>query len=157
MAQTAATLGPLASGAQATAQACAWPTTPSTLCATFTVVAVDPSAFRIVIVSGAGQSVTSPAAFAPVVFEVTDTAGHPVAGAPVNLYQTVNAAEMPCLTHGPCPIPPTLAASTGAAVSDVNGLFTVAPMQLAATAEVTNIAAAAGTQGFAALSLTQQP
>jgi hypothetical protein len=30
-------------------------------------------------------------------------------------------------------------------------------MQLPATAEVTNIAAAAGTQGFAALSLTQQP
>ena len=161
IATTTATLGPLGSAAQATAQACAWsgiaPTPAPGLCATFTAIAVDPSALRIAIVSGANQTVTAPAAFAPVVLRVTDAAAHPVAGAAVNLHQTVDALEAPCPTHGPCPIPPVLASATASAISDVNGLVTVTPMQLPATGEVTNLAAAAGTQGFAALSLTQQP
>jgi hypothetical protein len=161
IASTTATLGPLASGDQAIAQACAWnaganPNLPP-LCAPFTAVAVDPSALRIAVVSGANQTVTAPALFAPVILRVTDTVGHPVAGASVNLYQTVDALEQPCPTHGPCPIPPVLAASTATALSDTNGLITVTPMQLSATGETTNLAAATGTQGFVALSLAQQP
>jgi hypothetical protein len=161
IASASATLGPLTSGTQATAQACAWTSGATSqlpaLCASFTAVAVDPSALRIAIASGANQTVTSPTPFAPVVFFITGTANHPVAGAQVSLYQTVDALEAPCPTHGPCPIPPILASSTASAVSDVNGLVTVTPTQLAAAGEVTNLAAAAGTQGFAALSLTQLP
>ncbi len=161
IASTAATPGPLTSGAQASAQACAWnagadPNLPA-LCATFTAIAVDPSALRIAIVSGANQIVTLPTAFAPVVLRVTDTTGHPVAGASVNLYQTVDALEQPCPTRGPCPIPPVLAASTATALSDTNGLVSVTPLQIVATGETTNLAAATGTQGFTALSLTQLP
>jgi hypothetical protein len=161
IASTTATLGPLTAGTHADAQACAWnaganPNLPP-LCATFTAVAVDPSALRIVIVSGANQTVTVPASFRPVILRVTDTAGHPVAGASVNLYQTVDALEQPCPAHGPCPIPPVLAASTASAVSDSDGLLTVSPMQIAATGDTTNLAAATGTQGFVALSLTQLP
>ncbi len=168
IASTAATLGPLVANSQSIAQACAWnsgatPALPA-LCATFTAIAVDLSALRIVIVSGANQTVIAPALFTPVVLRVTDIAGHPVAGATVNLYQTVDALEVavgttaaPCPAHGPIPIPPTLAASTASAVSDPSGLVTVTPMQLPATGETTNLAAATGTQGFTALSLTQQP
>jgi hypothetical protein len=50
-----------------------------------------------------------------------------------------------------------LAATTTAAISDANGLVSVAPMQIAGVGEVTNIAVAAGTQGFVSLSLAQQP
>jgi len=155
IAQTTAIVGPLASGAQATGEACAW----TTLCAAFTTIAVDPSALRLAIVSGAGQSVSAPSStpFTPVIVMVTDGSGHPVAGVPVAIDQTVDAAQMPCPAHGPCPIAPTLAESKTTAVSDPNGLVSVTPMQLACTPEVTNIAVAAGTQGFVSLSLNQQP
>jgi hypothetical protein len=80
-----------------------------------------------------------------------------VAGAPVAVHQTVNAAAMPCPSRGRCPVAPLLGSSVAASVSDVNGLVSVAPMQLAGVAEVTNVAAATGTQGFASLSLQQGP
>ena len=118
---------------------------------------VDPSQFRLVLISGAGQTVAAGTIFEPVVLMVTDTTGDPVAGAAVSIYQSVDAAEMACPTRGPCPIPPVLATSTGAAVSDANGLVTLIPMQLAGVAEVTNVAAATGTQGFLALSIDQGP
>jgi hypothetical protein len=145
--------GPLAAGAQATGQACAW----TNLCASFAAVGADPSAWRLAVVSGAGQSIASPGTFAPVVLLVTDASGDPVAGAPVSIYQTVDAAEMACPAHGPCPIAPVLAASTTTAVSDANGLVSVVPMQIAGVAELTNVAVAAGTQGFVSLSIEQGP
>lgn len=152
VAQTTATAGELAPGTQGMGQGCAW----ATVCAGFSVAAVPQSAWRLTVVSGAGQNGASDA-FLPVVIEVTDAQGDPIAGAQVTIYQTVNAAEMPCPAHGACPISPQLSASTSSAVSDSGGLVSVAPMQLAGTAEVTNIAVAAGTQGFVALSLQQGP
>jgi hypothetical protein len=153
MAQTAAVAGPLAAGIEATGQACAW----GTLCANFAAVGVDPSAWRLVVISGAGQTVASPGTFAPVVLMVTGLNGDPVAGAPVAVHQTVDAAEMPCPTRGPCPVAPILAGSDAAAVSDANGRLSVVPMQIAGVAEVTNLAVATGTEGFVSLSLQQRP
>jgi hypothetical protein len=95
--------------------------------------------------------------FAPVVVWVTDTSGDAVAGAPVAIYQTVDAVEMPCPARGPCPIAPVLAASSSTAISDLNGLVSVTPMQVAGVGEVTNIAVATGTQGFVSLSIDQGP
>jgi hypothetical protein len=153
IAQVAAIAGPLAAGAQATGQACAW----VTVCANFAAVGVDPSAWRLAIVSGAGQTVPATATFALVVAMVTDGSGDPVAGAPVAIYQTVEAAEMPCPVRGSCPIAPLIGASSSTAVSDDDGLVSVVPMQVAGAGEVTKLAVAAGTQGFASLSLAQQP
>jgi len=153
MAQVAAVAGPLAAGAQATGQACAW----TTLCANFAAVAVAPPAWRLAVMEGAGQTVAVAGTFAPVVVIVTDISGDPVAGAPVAVYQTVNPAAIPCPVRGRCPALPLLASSVVAAVSDANGLVNVAPMQLAGMAESTNVAVATGTQGFASLSLQQGP
>ena len=109
------------------------------------------------MIGGAGQSVTVPGTFAPVVIIVTDLSGDPVAGALVALHQTVNAAAMLCPARGRCPVTPRLTSSATTAVSDANGLVSVVPTQLAGLSEVTNIAAATGTQGFASLSLLQGP
>jgi hypothetical protein len=153
MAQVAAVAGPLAAGAQATGQACAG----TTLCANFAAVGVAPPAWRLAVISGAGQTVPMAGTFAPVVLIVTDGSGDPVAGVPVAVYQTVNPAAMPCPARGRCPVTPLLASSVTTAVSDANGQVSVTPMQLAGVAEITNLAVATGTQGFASLSLQQGP
>ena len=153
VAESAATVGPLAGGGQALVSACAW----TTVCATFTAQGVAASDLRLQIVSGANQTVNATGTLAPVVLLVTDTGSHPVAGAAVQLYQTVSAWEPSCPERGRCPIAPVYASSTSVATSDVNGLITLTPQQLAGVAGVTNIVAATGTQGFISLTLEEQP
>jgi IPT/TIG domain len=153
IASTLATAGPLAPGAQALLSACAW----ASVCATFTAHGVDPTDLRLVVVSGAGQIVSASGALTPVVLRVTDSASDPVAGAVVQVYQTVDAWQLPCPDRGRCPVPPTLALSQSSVTSDANGLLTILPQQLSGVAETTNLAAATGTEGFLSLTLEKQP
>lgn len=153
VASTLATTGPLAPGTQALLSACAW----MSVCAIFTAQGVDPADLRLVAVSGAGQIVSASGALTPVVLRVTDSASDPVAGAVVQIYQTVDAWQLSCPDRGRCPVPPTLASSQSSVTSDANGLLTISPQQLSGVAETTNLAAATGTQGFLALTLEKQP
>lgn len=153
IAQTMATVGPLASGGEALLSACVW----TTVCATFSTEGVDPADLRLVVVSGADQAIAVAGSFTPVVLRVTDTASHPVAGAVVQIYQTVDAWQPPCPDRGRCPVPPVLASSQTTLVSDADGLLTVVPQQIPGTAETTNLAAATGTQGFLSLTLQDRP
>jgi hypothetical protein len=153
VASTLATVGPLAAGAQALLSGCAW----TSICATYTMQGVDPAELRVVAVSGANQIVAASGAFTPVVLLVTDTASNPVAGAVVEVYQTVDAWQLPCPDRGRCPVAPVLASSQYPVTSDANGLLTVAPLQLPGLPETTNLAAATGTQGFLSLTLQKQP
>jgi hypothetical protein len=153
IAQTVATAGPLLAGAQAVLSGCAW----TTICASFTTQGVDLADLRLIAVSGAGQVVSATGTLVPVVLQVTDTASHPVAGAVVQIYQTVDAWEAACPDRGRCPIAPVLGASQSSVVSDANGFLTIALQQISGIAETTNIAAATGTQGFISLALQKQP
>jgi hypothetical protein len=153
VASTLATAGPLASGERALLSGCAW----TSVCATFTTQGVDPAEFRLVAVSGAGQIVSANGALNPVVLLVTDAASHPAAGAVVQVYQTVDAWQLPCPDRGRCPIPPVLASTQYSLISDANGPLTITPQQLVGVAETTNLAAATGTQGFLSLTLEKQP
>jgi hypothetical protein len=153
VASTLATTGALAPGAQALLSGCDW----TSVCATFTAQGVDPSELRLVAVSGAGQIVSASGALNPIVLLVTDAASHPVAGAAVEIYQTVDAWQLACPDRGRCPIPPVLASTQYPLISDENGLLTITPQQLVGIPETTNVAAAAGTQGFLSLSLEKQP
>jgi hypothetical protein len=153
VASTLATAGPLGPGAQALLSGCAW----TNVCATFTTQGVDTAELRLVAVSGAGQIVSASGALNPVVLLVTDRASHPVAGATVQVYQTVDAWQLSCPDRGRCPIPPVLASTQYSLISDANGLLTITPQQLVGTAETTNLAAATGTQGFLSLTLEKQP
>ena len=153
IAQTVATIGPLTAGAQAIGSACVW----TTVCAALIAQGVDAADLRLQVVSGAGQTVNANGTLSPVVMLVTDTASDPVAGAVVQIYQTVNGWQMACPAQGRCPVAPVYSSSVSSATSDANGLITVTPQQLAGVAEVTNIAAATGTQGFLTLELQKQP
>jgi IPT/TIG domain len=149
MAQIQAMAGPLTAGSQTAGAGCAW----AGICAAFTAIGVDAAALRLQIVSGAGQSVGAGATLGPVVLQVTDGAGHPVAGAGVNVYQTVDGAGMECPDRGRCPVAPVYESGVAQVVSDENGLVNIAPLQEMGVAETTNVAAATGTQGFLSLSL----
>jgi hypothetical protein len=153
VASTLATAGPLGPGAQALLSGCAW----TNVCATFTTQGVDTAELRLVAVSGAGQIVSASGALNPVVLLVTDRASHPVAGATVQVYQTVDAWQLSCPDRGRCPIPPVLASTQYSLISDANGLLTITPQQLVGIPETTNLAAATGTQGFLSLTLEKQP
>ncbi len=153
LAQTDATIGPVAAGAQAAFSACAW----AGVCATFTAWGVDPAELGIATISGNNQAVPAVGTLLPVTLQVTDGAGHPVAGATVVVYQTVTAWQPLCPAQGRCPIAPTYGSMQSTLVSDINGLVMVAPEQLSGVAETTNIAAACGGQGFVALTLQKQP
>lgn len=153
MTSTQELAGPLAPGTQATASACAW----TSICTSLAVQGVDPSQWRLFLISGAGQSISSTATFAPVVFQVTDPTAHPIAGATVEIHQTLDAWQPPCPDSGRCPIAPVYSSATTTAISDTNGTLTITPLELPGVATTTNIAAATGTQGFISLTLQKQP
>jgi hypothetical protein len=151
--QTLVTAEPLAPGAQAVVSGCVW----TSVCATFTTQGVDPADLRVVAISGAGQLVSASGSFTPVVLQITDVSSHPVAGAIVQIYQTVDAWQPACPDRGRCPIPPVLASSQISSVSDANGFVTIEPQQLTGFPESTNFAAVTGTQGFMSLTFAKQP
>ncbi|WP_353069658.1 IPT/TIG domain-containing protein [Tunturibacter empetritectus] len=153
IAQTVATAGPLAAGAEATLSGCAW----TNVCASFTTAGVDLADLRVIAVSGANLIVPANGTIVPVVLQVTDTASHPVGGAVVQIFETVRAWQPACPNRGRCPIAPVLASSQSFAVSDANGLLTVVPQQIPGIAETTNLAVGTGTQGFLSLTLQKQP
>ncbi len=153
VATTQALAGPLAPGTQATASACAW----TSVCTSLAVQGVDPSQWRLAIVGGAGQSISSTGTLAPIVLQVTDSGAHPIAGALVEIHQTVDAWQPPCPDRGRCPIAPVYGSANTTATSDTNGMLTITPLELPGVATTTNIAVATGTQSFVSLTLQKHP
>ncbi len=148
----AATISPLQAGAQVTGSACAW----TTVCATFTATGVDASLWTPAVLEGGSQSIAATSILQPLVFQITDGAGDPVAGAPVAVYQTVTGFQN-CPAQGRCPVAPLYSSIQSAADSDANGLVTVTPQQLTGTPEDTAIAVVSGTKGFISVTLEKHP
>lgn len=153
LAHTAATAGPLQGATQATATACAW----TTFCAAFTVNGISDDALQLSASSGDQQSIGLLAHFSPVTLLVTDSIGHPVAGASVTIHQTVEPWSPPCPSQGRCPIAPILNTSASTLISGLDGTVTLTPLEFPLIPEITRIAASVGTQGFLSLSLQRHP
>ncbi|MBS1801145.1 MAG: hypothetical protein JSS95_15130 [Acidobacteria bacterium] len=153
LAQTVAGVGPLGATATASITACAW----SSVCAGFSAHGVAPDQWGLQVVSGSGQSVAAGNALAPIVFRVVDPVGHPVAGAPVDIHQTLEPWFDPCSNTGRCPVAPVYGRSSTTLISAIDGTVTVIPLDVAGQPVVSNIVAASGTQGFASLAVERLP
>ena len=150
-----ATAGPLNAAQTSAGSVCGWPTMAGgRVCTSLSVQGVDPAVLSPTITSGAGQSVHVGTNYSPLELQIVDPSGHPVGGAAVSVYQTVDQAQMPCPTHGACAPAPQLSSTVSAAVSDINGMVAITPLSASVPA-VTHIAATTGAQGFVSLSLTQ--
>lgn len=144
---------PLAAGEVAHGTACAW----TNICSPITLQAVSSGEWRIVVVSGSAQSVGSGDTLGSVVLRIVNLHGDPIAAAPVEIEQTVSSWEAACPAAGRCPVAAVLASSRLSLTSDIDGLLTVTPAQLANTPSLTQLAAIAGAQGFASISLEKHP
>jgi hypothetical protein len=152
VATTIAKTAAIAAGSTNIVTGCVW----STLCATWTAYGVDPSQWLIAIAGGGGQNIAASASLQPVTLQITDTAGHPLPGASVSIYQTSYAWQGICTTAR-CPSAPVLATSQTSAVSDTSGQIAIAPLQAPGVPQTVAIAAATGTTGFATTTLTVHP
>ena len=147
------TLGPIASGAVLTVNACAW----GSQCATWSLFGVDPSQLQFGIVSGAGQSVPASASLGALNLMVTDNIGHPVQDATVSVHQRVLGWESPCSTPGRCAAAPVLASTETVAISGADGSLSFQPLEVAGIAQTVEIAMTFGTQGFLTINLVKTP
>ena len=148
-----AQVGAIVGGSTNVVVGCVW----TSVCASWTVVGVAASQWVITVSSGGGQSVVEGVAPAVVTLLVTDGAGHALAGAAVNLYQTAYAWEGACAANGVCPSAPVLKTARSTAVSNGNGMVQVSPIEVPGVAQVVKIAAATGTGGFATTSVVVVP
>ncbi len=144
---------PMLPGATGTVTGCAW----ITICTTSEVHTVDPSEWALQVPANTVQQVPFSASLSPVTLLVTDAAGHPLQGAPVNVYQRVLAWEGPCTDTVRCPSAPVLKTSQSAGVSDPSGKVTLVPLEIGGIAQVVEIAASTGTYGFVTLTLVKAP
>jgi hypothetical protein len=141
------------SAGMATVTGCVW----STVCASWTVTAVDSSQWRIAAGNGAAQSVSAGTMLAAVTLGVTDNLGHALQGAAVSVYQTADGWEGECPVAGRCAASPVLASAQSFAISDSSGSVSVTPLEVPGLPQVVNIAAVTGTQGFLTVSLPVTP
>jgi len=119
--------GPLNSGDVVPVNACL---ADGSACAQFDVVAVHTQTAQLVAQSGTSQTISVTQSLAPVVLEVTDAVGHPVAGAVVTFYETLNGWTPPCPAHGACPPAPLLRQQTVQATSGTDGTVILLPISM---------------------------
>jgi hypothetical protein len=100
-------------------------------CAQFNVFAVHTQTAQLLAESGTSQTIAAAENFAPVVLEVTDAIGHPMAGASVTFYETLDAWTPRCPAHGRCPPAPVLEQGSSQVISGADGTVTLTPLSIA--------------------------
>lgn len=111
---------------------------------------------QLLVISGGAQSITAAGTLAPLLLEVTDGAGHGVARALVQVYQTVTGYQ-DCQGRGRCAAAPLLGTANTAEMSDVNGMVSVDPLQIAGRPLTLNVVATAESRGLIRVVLAKHP
>ena len=148
-----ASIPALAVGAAQWVRACA-----DSKCTTLVVTGVNPDAPVAVPWSGTAQTIAANTTFAPLVLEIIDGAmpANPVTGVTVGFTESLYSYE-PAGTDGKQPPPRLLAQSTPTAISGVNGLVSIQPLQQAGTAGTAVITAALGSRTAGTWTLLAEP
>ena len=147
-------VGPLASGAIVPVNACL---TTGSGCAQFNVVSVSPATAQLQPIAGISQIEAAGDPFSPVVLEVTDSAGHPLAGAIVTFYETLDGWTQPCSAGAICPPAPLLQQEAVQATSGSDGMVVLNPIGSSGRAVRLYITAVAGTSALLNFELEQHP
>jgi IPT/TIG domain len=146
--------GPLNEGNVVTVNACL---AGGSSCAQFNVIAVHTQTAQLVAESGTSQTIAASESFAPVVLEVTDAIGHPMAGAVVTFYETLDAWTPRCPAHGACPPPPVLGQASSQSTSNADGTVTLMPLSIAGEPSRLFVTAATGGSAILNFELDKHP
>ncbi|HZD48691.1 MAG TPA: IPT/TIG domain-containing protein [Silvibacterium sp.] len=146
--------GPLNSGDIVPVNACLMS---GTSCAQFNVIAVHTQTAQLLAESGTSQTVAASASLAPVMLKVTDAVGHPMAGAVVTFYETLDVWTPPCHVHGACPPAPILEQQSVQAVSAADGTVMLSPLSIAGQASRLFVTAVTGQSATLKFELDKHP
>jgi hypothetical protein len=143
----------LATGASITVRACL-----ASTCVSLPVTVVSPGAPVAIPWSGTSQTIAANTAFAPLVLEITDGAmpGNPLAGVTVAFTESFYSYE-PAGADGKQPPPRLLAQTSQSAISDVNGLASIQPLQPAGVAGTVVLTAGLGSRTVGTWTLLAEP
>lgn len=147
-------IGPLASGVIVPVNACL---ANGHGCAQFNVVSVPPETAQLQPIAGISQNVAAGQSFMPVTLEVTDSAGHPLAGAVVTFYETLDGWTQPCSAGATCPPAPLLQQVAVTAASGADGMVVLDPLDSSGRAVRLYITAVTGTSALLNFELERYP
>ncbi|WP_446745583.1 IPT/TIG domain-containing protein [Silvibacterium acidisoli] len=126
-------------------------------CAQFNVTAVHTETALLVPESGTNQEAVLPQGLAPVTIKVTDAVGHPMAGAPVTFYETLEGWTPACAQYGPCPTPPVLQQQTLQGMSVADGTVSFTPLSIPGQPSRLFVTAVTGSSSSLTFELQQYP
>jgi hypothetical protein len=116
------TVGPLTEGQTASSNACL---NGGSTCVAFTAFGSRPEYATLTPISGASQSMAVGSTPTPVSFRVLDIDGNAMAGAIVNIHQSLYAWAPPCSRHGRCPSAQLLSSTSINVVSALDGSVSI--------------------------------
>lgn len=146
--------GPLSAGITVPVNACV---STGTTCAQFNVVSVAPTNAQLTPISGIAQNIPAGQPFSPIVLQVTDATGNPLAGAIVTLYQTLDAWTPACSPEAVCPPAPLIGQQTVQLTSGADGAVTLNPLSGSGQPVRLYITAVTGSSAMLNFALTQYP
>lgn len=148
------TVGPLLAGSTVAVNACL---ASGSGCAKFNVISVLPATAQLQAIAGVAQFLPAGQPFAPVILEVTDAAGHPLAGANAIFYETLDAWTRPCSSEALCPPAPLLQQKTVEVTSGSDGTVVLDPISNPGRPVRLSITAVAGGSALLSFALEQHP
>ena len=146
--------GPIPAGITVPVNACF---SSGTTCAQFNVVSVAPSTAQLTPIAGIAQNIPSTQPFAPIVLQVTDPLGNPLAGAIVTIYETLDAWTPACAAQAACPPAPLIQQQSQQLISAADGTVTFNPIAASGQPDRLFITAVTGSSAILNFGLTQYP
>jgi hypothetical protein len=146
--------GPIPAGITVPVNACF---SSGATCAQFNVVSVDPSTAQLTPIAGISQNIPPTQPFAPVVLQVTDALGNPLAGAVVTVYETLDAWTPACAAQSACPPAPLIQQQSLQLISASDGTVTLNPIAASGQPDRLYITAVTGSSAMLNFVLTQYP